>query len=393
VADSADNDDPFARDQLRGVRLLERFRKIVCKAMKQRGPEQIHPSESDPRRTLLADNYFCALLLAYYNPVLQSARAIVAASKASKTVRQALGVDSPLSLGSFSEAQHLFDAELLRGVLHSLRGRLRAPRSGIADERLEAFVKCLTAVDSSFFKALPRMHWALYRRQSDLKRVRLHLLFSVLDGGIEDAVVTPGAACERKVLAERIEPQRVYCGDRYYSLDYSYFQRVVDAGADLLFRLRDEPLHTVLEKHVLSDEARAYGVVADEIVVLGPDEDAHPPIRMITLQREGKLIRLVTTLQKEDAVLLCMLYRYRWEIETFFKWLKCILGTRGFLAESRNGVTAQLYIALIMALLLAAFTGTRPTKRQMELIQLYLMGWLSDDELAAALAKQKTKSA
>ncbi|MCC5839867.1 MAG: IS4 family transposase [Opitutales bacterium] len=383
--------DPFAAGQLRGLRLLETFRKLLHKQLESRRREQIHPSEDDPRRTLFASNYFSALLLVFYNPVLKSARAIIAASKDSATVRKALGSDVPLSLGSFSEAQHLFDANLLRGLIRSLRGRLRAPGQTGTDARLVDFVKRMIAVDSSFFAALDRISWAVYRRQTATKRVRLHLLFNVLDGTIEDAAITPGACCERKVLAPRIEPGRLYCGDRYYGLDYSYFTLVRNGQADALMRVRDQPEHTVLEEHALSDEARAYGVVADQTVILGPDPQKGQAVRMITLRRDGKLIRLVTTLTESDAVELCMLYRYRWEIETFFKWLKCILGTRGFLAESRNGITAQLYIALIMALMLAAFTGTRPNKRQMEAIQLYLMGWMTEDELAAALSLQKTK--
>lgn len=375
------------------MRLLGEFRKLLREQLLARAPHEIQPSEKDPRRLLLAENYFSALLLCYYNPVLKSARAIVAASKASATVRRALGSDTPLSLGSFSEAQHLFDADLLLGLIRSLRGRLRAPGSFAADASLEGFAKRMTAVDSSFFSALPRMQWALYRKQSETKRVRLHLLFNVLDGGIEDAAVTPAAVCERRVLAARFEAGRLYCGDRYYGLDYGYFELLRKGGADALMRIRDQPDHTVLEERPLSAEAEAYGVVSDQTVVLGPDADKHPPVRMITLRREGKLIRLVTTLEDHDAVELCMLYRYRWEIETFFKWLKCILGTRGFLAESRNGVTAQLYIALIMALLLAAFTGKRPNKRQMEAIELYLMGWMNTEELKRALDLQKTKNA
>jgi hypothetical protein len=327
VTDSSTTDD-FSNGRLRGLRLLGKFRKRLRKELSARTPDQIEPSEKDPRRLLLAENSFSALLLCYYNPVLKSACAVVATSKTSATVRRAPGSDRPLSLGSFSEAQHLFDADL----------------------------------------------------------------FNVLDGSIEDAAVTEGAACERRVLAARIEAGRLYCGDRYYSFDYSYFERLRQGGADALIRIRDQPEHTVIKERPLSAEAKAYGVVSDQTVVLGPDADKHPSVRMITLRREGKLIRLVTTLEEHDAVELCLLYRYRWEIETFFKWLKCILGTRGFLAESRNGVTAQLYIALIMALLLAAFTGKRPNKRQMEAIQLYLMGWMSTEELKHALDLQKRKT-
>lgn len=385
----ADDSDKFSSGKLKGLGMLERFRELLAEQLDGRDPDSVPESEQDPRRLVLAENYFSALLLAYYNPVLASARAIVDASKKSATVRRALGSESPLSLGSFSEAQHLFDAGVLLGVIRSLRDRLKAPGSATLDPKLSGFVKQMAAVDSTFFDALPRMQWAVYRTKSDTKRIRLHLIFNVLDGGVEDAAVTPAADCERRTLAPRIEAGKLYCGDRYYGLDYGYFELYRQAQADALIRVRDEPLFTVVEDHALSAEAQDYGVITDQTVVLGPDGSGHPPVRLITMRREGRLIRLVTTLQDADVVELCMLYRYRWEIETFFKWLKVILGTRGFLGESANAVTSQLYVALIMALLLAAFTGRRPDKRQMEAIQLFLMGWMTEEELAQALKLKK----
>ena len=52
----------------------------------------------------------------------------------------------------------------------------------------------------------------------------------------------------------------------------------------------------------------------------------------------------------------------------------------------------QVYCALIAALLLARYTGKKPTKRQMEMLRFYLMGYASLDELEAQLALGKTKT-
>jgi len=64
------------------------------------------------------------------------------------------------------------------------------------------------------------------------------------------------------------------------------------------------------------------------------------------------------------------------------------LGCRHWLAESQEGVTLQIYLALIAALLLQLYTGKRPTKRMMELIQLYLMGMASLEELTTGLERE-----
>jgi IS4 transposase len=65
-------------------------------------------------------------------------------------------------------------------------------------------------------------------------------------------------------------------------------------------------------------------------------------------------LRLATNLPVADAPaeLISVMYRRRWQIESFFKWLKCLLGCRHWLAESQRGVTVQLYLALIAAVIL-----------------------------------------
>lgn len=86
------------------------------------------------------------------------------------------------------------------------------------------------------------------------------------------------------------------------------------------------------------------------------------------------------------------IYRRRWQIELFFRWIKCILRHRHLFAESPAGVALQMYLALIAGLLFQLHTGRRPTKRQMEAIQFHLMGWASDEELAALLNRGAPKT-
>lgn len=86
-----------------------------------------------------------------------------------------------------------------------------------------------------------------------------------------------------------------------------------------------------------------------------------------------------------------LIYHYRWQVELFFKWLKCILGCRHLLAESPEGVTIQIYCALIAALMLQALTGKRPSKREMELIRFYMAGSMEVDELMTLLARERER--
>jgi hypothetical protein len=75
----------------------------------------------------------------------------------------------------------------------------------------------------------------------------------------------------------------------------------------------------------------------------------------------------------------------------FFRWLKCIMGCRHLLSESRSGAAIQVYTALIASLLVSLRTSCRPTKRTWEMIQLYLAGWASVDELEAHIRSRQPK--
>ena len=88
-----------------------------------------------------------------------------------------------------------------------------------------------------------------------------------------------------------------------------------------------------------------------------------------------------------------MLYRKRWKIEMFFRWVKCILNCRHWLAESPEGATIQIYLALIAALLLQLYLGEKPNKRMMELLQLHQLGWASDQELIDGLKREQDRMA
>ena len=122
----------------------------------------------------------------------------------------------------------------------------------------------------------------------------------------------------------------------------------------------------------MADADRAAGVTWQGMVELG-DKWSGEPIRVVKVEVDGKELLLATDLEIE-AELIALIYRYRWQIELFFKWMKSILGCRHLLAESPDGVAIQMYTALIAALMLQLLTGKRPGKRAMELIRFYLMG-------------------
>ena len=159
-----------------------------------------------------------------------------------------------------------------------------------------------------------------------------------------------------------------------------------------MLRLREQQCRFTVEDDLpVSAEAQAAGVVRQAWGRLGCKARYHSGrVRVVWVSAEGHDLMLVTNLPPEElpAELVSLLYRRRWQIELFFRWIKCILGCRHWLAESPEGVALQIYLALIAALLLQLYTGRRPTKRMMELIQFYLLGVASLEELTAGLQRE-----
>ncbi len=338
-------------------------------------------------RKLFYDQYVTLLLMYFCNPALESLRALQQASGWEKT-RQKLGIERA-SLGSLSEAARVFDAELLRPIVRELAAEALPLSAGREAEAL----KGLTAVDGSIFAGLSRMAWALWM-DDDHRGVKLHLHFDVLKGVPVDATLTPAACSEGAALAEALQPGRLYVLDRGYA-DYELFAQIVAAKSSLIARVKDNTAFVVQEERSLTDAAKAAGVVRD--VVISRLGTAHHkdhlkrPMRLVIVRivdRDGKTtdLWLLTDRLDLDADLVALAYRYRWSVELFFRWLKCVLGARHLIAQNRNGVMLQMYAALIVSLLIVLRTGRKPTKRTFEMIQYHLLGWVSDEEFDAYLA-------
>jgi Transposase DDE domain len=342
-------------------------------------------------RLLFYDQYISLLLLYFFNPTITSLRGLQQASTL-EVVQRRLGI-RPTSLGSFSEAARVFNADALREILQELAHKatpvIKAPD---ARELLN-----LTAVDGSIFRAFPRMAWALWKDVAH-RGVKLHLHFDVFGSVPTDAVITPAACSEPAAMRSMLKPGRLYVHDRGY-LDHELYGAILDAGSSFIGRIKDNGQYTVAETRPLSAEARAAGVVSDEFVKrLGTSHHKdflkRHQVRLVKVQRtnaEGELETwwLLTNKLELAAELVALGYRYRWTIELFFRWLKCILGCKQLLTTSANGVALQIYTALIASLLIVLWTGRKPTKRTWEMLQFYFQGWASLDEVEAHLEKQK----
>lgn len=387
----ADDTLQLSQKELHQWDLLARFRQRL---LDPTGAAQLHPSWRDSERRLQYADYLSLLLFGLFNPVVKTMRALCAASQLERVRREVC--TQSLSLGSFSEAQHLVEPAALEKIFGDLAAQVHGP----APTEPRAAWQQWFARDSSLFAALPRMSWALYgggKAGAKNHAVRLHLSFHLLDDKPARAQITPGQTCERKAWRQDWQAGAAYVGDRYFAEDYALFGQLHERGCRYVVRLCDKAVVNVEEALPVSEADRAAGVTRQAWARLGwrpSRQSARVRVVWIGLAAGGEL-RLVTNVRPEDlsAAEVGLLYRRRWQIECFFRWVKCLLGCRHWLAESERGVTIQLYLALIASVLLQLATGRRPNKRMLELFQMYQLGWASLAELLAGVAREEAAAA
>lgn len=363
-------------------------------------------------RRLSYAQYASLILVGLFNPVLASARALVAASGA-KGVRKLTG-GGKVSLGSFSEAASVFDPELLAPLIERFKQQLRDKRSrerlaaghALADHSLtQSLAERLIAVDGTVLSTLP----GLASDSTRMKRWRMHVALKVQDLLVEDWRLTeepsrPGHS-ERDQASQMLpsEAAGLYLLDRGYR-SAALFNQIVAVGGDYVARINRNEGRPRGEPAELSAAAITLGVVADELIEYGGSKAnrVQHPVRRITLvppadrpssARQGRPrtdqtgrdeLVLVTTLLDLPAEGVVALYEERWTIELFFRFLKHTLGCQKLLSTKTQGVQMQLYCALLAALLLALACGRSITKRQFEMVCLRLAGWADDQDLCQA---------
>jgi hypothetical protein len=343
------------------------------------------------KRVLHFDQYACLLLLFFFNPIVKSLRSIQQASALDK-VQRLLGCERA-ALGSLSEASRVFDPELLRDII----GTLATQAVPLAHGKEAEALRGLTAVDGSLLPAVPKMAWALWLDPKH-RAAKMHVHFDVLKGVPVEATVTAGNDSETQQLRATLQAQRLYVIDRGYA-EYQLFQDILDAGSSFIGRLRDNAVWDVVEERPLSVAARAAGVQRDLIVRLGCEKSGavfRQMLRVIEVrtgkvdsQGQPEVLLLATDRLELAAELVALAYRFRWSVELFFRWIKCILGCRHLLANSPNGVTIQVYVAILASLLISLWVGRKPTIRTLAMLQFYFTGWATEAELTAHLDKLK----
>jgi hypothetical protein len=368
--------------------------------------ERLHEAATERdragNRQLFYDQYATLILLYFFTPTVTSLRGVQQLSRLAK-VQQQWGVPRT-ALGSLSEAATVFDAALLQDVISelALRAWTRAPKGNPALLKGDlALLRDLVAIDGSLLPALPRMVWAVWQ-DGQHRAAKMHVAFAALRQVPIGVTVTAGIGSERAQARQLVHPGGFYVFDRGY-VDYDLFAELHALPCSFVARVKEGAAYEVAQARPLSAAARAAAVTSDVVVHrLGTAHHrpcAAQPLRVVRVATDkthpdGTPVELVLVTNRLDldADLIALAYRYRWTVELFFRWLKCILGCRHLLSQSENGVQLQVYMALIASLLLSLWVGRAPTKRTYELLCFYLSGWASTAEVIAHIDRLQLKA-
>jgi len=349
-------------------------------------------------RLLHMDQYMSLLLLYMFNPICTSLRAVQQASELKKVQRK-LGC-LRASLGSLSESARVFDSDLMQDIVKELGEQLR-PISSHA--KLDDLTGILTAVDGTLINALPKMTWALWKTEANA--IKAHTQFDIQRHVPVKITITEANAGEIDVLADNLEAGRIYVKDRGYAA-LALFQQILDSHSSFVCRVKENTVYECLEEFKLTPDTVAAGIVFDRKVRLGCNDKTRKqlsvPVRLIAIKctphkkrykigrggpEQGETLLIATDIFDMEADVIALIFKHRWAIEIFFRFFKHVLGCRHLLSYDRNGIELQTYAAIIACMLIALWTGRKPTLRTYEMLCWYFMGMADEEELLAHIAR------
>lgn len=210
-----------------------------------------------------------------------------------------------------------------------------------------------------------QFEWATFR--SGKSGVKIHTVYdpdakTPTFFSITDARKHDKKAAEKMPLLD----EATYVFDRAYN-DYTWFHDMSERHIRFVGRMKSNARFEVVEELAVSGD----GVLKDHLIRLSSAmaKKQYPSVlRRVCFKREedGKVLSFITNDLERTAAEIAELYKQRWQIELFFKWIKQNLKIKRFIGTSGNAVKIQIIIAMIAYLLLGMARKIMPTKKSLQ---------------------------
>ena len=282
----------------------------------------------------------------------ESLRDIEACFRAQVAKRYHMGLRSNVARNTLANANAVRDWRIYCDFAQSLIG---IARRLYADEALGVELKeTVYALDSTTIDlCLSVFPWAPFR--STKAAVKLHTLLD-LRGPIPSFVFVSDGKLHDVNILDQLEPEpgAFYVMDRGY-IDFERLARFHHAGSFFVTRAKS---NLKFERRYSHPVDRTTGLICDQTVVLTvfySRKGFDAPLRRIRYRdpESGKRLVFLTNNFALPALTITKLYRLRWRVELFFKWIKQHLRIKAFYGTSENAVKSQLWIAISVYVLVA----------------------------------------
>lgn len=209
----------------------------------------------------------------------------------------------------------------------------------------------LVAIDGSLIDSVLSMHWAEYR--TDSNKAKLHLGFDLNRGVPRKLFLTEGNGAERPFVSSIIEPGQTGVLDRGYQAHHLFDQWQLD-GCHFVCRIKETTHREILQQFPVHENSHVF---FDAMVLLGTPNvnQTKKPVHLVGYTIDGKSYWVATDRFDLLAEQVALVYKLRWDIESFFAWWKRHLNVYHLFARSKNGLMVQILSGLITYLLLAIY--------------------------------------
>ncbi len=347
-----------------------------------------------PNRTLHLHPLILTLVTSFYDPLIRSLRAIEAHSAARPLTGS--GVQR-LARSTTSDALRAFEPQLLRGVIDSLQRQV--PHLRQADARLGGIVKKIVAADGSYFSTFADVAWALHHTKTDRRRqgqVRLNLQMDV-DSWVPQVLSISGDEAsdgsEPDAVGAELLGGVLYVVDRNF-VDFDFLNQLLAKDNDFVLRARaNAPACHIVQGRPLTSADHAAGVLHDSTVRLSGRGAPDRLLRLVEIRHgsePGQTVRLLSSLVDATvgAHVVGQVYRRRWQIELFFRWLKVWCNFDHLLSTDRRGITIQFYVTVIATLLMHIHLGRRVSKYTLIALRQIAWGLATPEQMEQFLARR-----
>lgn len=239
------------------------------------------------------------------------------------------------------------------------------------------FKNKLYSLDASLIdlslKVFPWAHYALGKAA-----MKLHLSLDHAGHIPQFATITEGKVSDIEIgRTVQYAPGSIVVFDKGYT-DYRWFKALNQQGVFFVTRIRRNALWRVDKRRKVN---KSKGLICDQTITLTgikPQKLDMPQLRRIGFRdpQTGQRYDFLTNNFRLSAQTIAELYKQRWQVELFFKWIKQNLKIKSFLGTSKNAILTQIWVALCTSLLIAyiKFSGRiqGSTQKILRLLQLNL---------------------